>query len=253
MTQSFPPLGSQITVLVANTGDGSMSEGVGAALDHRWDLEPAAARALQGELAGRIVREDRLDGPRLIAGIDLALPKDAAGRVVGRAALVVLGFPDLQVVEQQVVEQPISFPYVPGLLSFREAPLGLAAFEELGQPPDVLIVDGQGLAHPRRFGIACHLGLLLDVPSIGCAKSILIGEAEEPGPRPGDWTPLVHRGETIGAALRTRAGVRPVYVSIGHRVSLPTAIELVLRCGRGYRLPEPTHLADRIASRRGGV
>jgi deoxyribonuclease V len=112
-------------------------------------------------------------------------------------------------------------------------------------------VDGHGIAHPRRCGIACHLGLLLDLPTIGCAKSILVGQAEEPGPNPGDWTPLVHRGETIGAALRTGPKTKPIYVSIGHRVSLASAIALVSQCGRGYRLPEPTRLADRIASRRG--
>jgi deoxyribonuclease V len=152
--------------------------------------------------------------------------------------------------EERVVELPVTFPYIPGLLSFREAPVGLAAISALETRPDLLLVDGHGLAHPRRCGIACHLGLLLDLPTIGCAKSILVGQAEEPGPNPGDWTPLDNRGETIGAALRTRPKTRPIYVSIGHRVSLASAIALVSQCGRGYRLPEPTRLADRIASRR---
>ena len=218
---------------------------------HPWDLEPAAARALQRELAARVVREDHLGELRLVAGLDLGFPRDAAGREVGRAALVVLRAADLGLVERRVAERPVTFPYVPGLLSFRESPVALAAFETLAARPDLLIVDGHGFAHPRRFGIACHLGVLLDLPTIGCAKSILVGRADEPGPRPGDWTPLVDRGETIGAALRTRAGVKPIFVSIGHRVSLETAIELVLRCGRGYRLPEPTRLAHQAASRRG--
>ena len=228
--------------------DDASAQPAAMGLRHSWDLDPSAARALQRELATQVVREDRFGELRLLAGLDLGFPRDAAGREVGRAALVVLRAADLGPVEQRIVERPVSFPYVPGLLSFRESPVALAAFEALAERPDLLIVDGHGLAHPRRFGIACHLGLLLDLPTIGCAKSILVGRAEEPGPRPGDWTPLVDRGETIGAVLRTRAGVKPVYVSVGHRVSLPTAIDLVLRCGRGYRLPEPTRLAHLAAS-----
>jgi deoxyribonuclease V len=220
--------------------------------DHAWDLDPADARALQRELAGRVVREDRFNEIRTVAGLDLGFP-GAAGGEVGRAALVVLRLPELEVVERQVVERPVGFPYIPGLLSFRESPVALAAFEALERRPDLLMVDGQGLAHPRRFGIACHLGVILDIPALGCAKSILVGRAAEPGPEPGAWTPLVDRGETVGAALRTRARVKPVYVSIGHRVSLETAIDLTLRCGRGYRLPEPTRLADRAASARGDI
>jgi deoxyribonuclease V len=218
---------------------------------HRWDLDPAEARALQLQLAQQVVREDRLGTIRAVAGVDLGFPKTPDGSVLGRAAVVVLRVPDLDLVEERVVERPVTFPYIPGLLSFREAPVGLAAIGSLETRPDLLLVDGQGLAHPRRCGIACHLGLLLDLPTIGCAKSILVGHAEEPGPDPGDWTPLVHRGETIGAALRTRPKTKPIYVSTGHRVSLASAIELVSQCGRGYRLPEPTRLADRIASRRG--
>ena len=220
-------------------------------LSHLWDLDEAEARALQRRLAGQVVREDRFDTIRTVAGIDLGFPRTPDGSELGRAAVVVLRWPDLDLVEERVVEQPVTFPYIPGLLSFREAPVGLAAMASLEQRPDLLLVDGHGLAHPRRFGIACHIGLLLDLPTIGCAKSILAGRAEEPGPNPGDWTPLVHRGETIGAALRTRPKVKPIYVSTGHRVSLASAIAFVSECGRGYRLPEPTRLADRIASRRG--
>jgi deoxyribonuclease V len=219
-------------------------------LFHRWDLDPAEARALQRQLAGQVVREDRLGTVRAVAGVDLGFPPTQDGSVLGRAAVVVLRLPDLDLVEERVVERPVTFPYVPGLLSFREVPVGMAAVASLEHRPDLLLVDGHGLAHPRRCGIACHLGLLLDLPTIGCAKSILVGRAEEPGPNPGDWTPLVHRGETIGAALRTRPKTKPIYVSIGHRVSLASAIALVSQCGRGYRLPEPTRLADRIASRR---
>ena len=218
-------------------------------IEHRWDLTPAEAQALQRQLAGRVIREDRFGEIRTVAGLDLGFPT-AAGGTVGRAALVVLSLPELEIVERQVVERPVAFPYVPGLLSFRESPVALAAFEALSRRPDLVIVDGQGLAHPRRFGIACHLGVLLDLPTIGCAKSILVGRAAEPGPLPGDWTPLVDRGEIIGAAVRTRPKTKPLYISIGHRVSLETAIDLVLRCGRGYRLPEPTRLADQLASNR---
>jgi len=218
---------------------------------HRWNLDEAEARALQRQLAREVVQEDRFGEIRTVAGVDLGFPRTPDGNELGRAAVVVLRWPDLALVEERVVEQPVTFPYIPGLLSFREAPVGLAAIRSLETRPDLLLVDGQGLAHPRRCGIACHLGLLLDLPTIGCAKSILTGQAEEPGPNPGDWTPLVNRGEIIGAALRTRPKTKPIYVSIGHRISLASAIELVSQCGRGYRLPEPTRLADRIASRRG--
>ena len=224
---------------------------VTSALLHRWDLDPSEARALQRQLAERVVREDRFGTIRTVAGVDLGFPKTPDGGVLGRAAVVVLRVPDLDLVEERIVERPVTFQYVPGLLYFREAPVGMAAVASLEHRPDLLLVDGHGLAHPRRCGIACHLGLLLDLPTIGCAKSILVGHAEEPGPNPGDWAPLVYRGETIGAALRTRPKTKPIYVSIGHRVSLTSAIALVSQCGRGYRLPEPTRLADRIASRRG--
>ncbi len=213
---------------------------------HRWDVTPAEARALQRELASQVVLEDRLGEIQHVAGIDLAFPR-RGGAVIGRAALVVLDWPSLRPSTRLVVERPVTFPYVPGLLSFRESPLALAAFERLERPPDLVVVDGHGYAHPRRFGIACHLGLLLDLPTVGCAKSILVGTAAEPGSEPGDWTPLVEGGEVIGAAVRTRRGSKPVYVSIGHRVALGTAVDLIVRSCRGYRLPEPTRLADRLS------
>lgn len=167
---------------------------------------------------------------------------------ITRAAVVVLGFPGLAPVEQAMARQPTRFPYVPGYLSFREAPAVLAALKQLRQPPDLLLCDGQGLAHPRRFGLACHLGLLLDIPSIGVAKSRLIGTHAEVPEAKGDWAALEDHGEIIGAVLRTRAGAKPVYVSVGHRVSLATAIDYVMRCTTRYRLPETTRHAHRLAS-----
>jgi deoxyribonuclease V len=156
----------------------------------------------------------------------------------------------METVETALVRHPTSFPYVPGLLSFREAPAILAALSGLKTPPDLLMCDGQGIAHPRRLGIASHLGVLADLPSIGVAKSILVGRHAPLDDHPGAWQPLINRGEVIGAALRTRQGVKPVYVSVGHRLSLETAIELVLRCTSKYRLPEPTRQAHHLASQK---
>ena len=213
---------------------------------HPWDLTPGEAMALQRELASRVVRcgspsERRV---RLIAGADCAFDKPN-GRAVG--AVVVLAWPSLDVVEEVTVEAPVTFPYVPGLLSFRETPVLLAAFEKLRAAPDLLMVDGHGHAHPRRFGYACHLGLLLDIPTIGVAKSRLIGEqGTVAGPR-GSRADLTHEGEVIGSMLRTRQGVRSAYVSVGHRIALEAAEAWALRCAKGYRVPEPTRLADRLA------
>jgi deoxyribonuclease V len=228
-----------------------MQPRIDPSLNHAWDISPGEARSLQKELAGKVSQVDGFGELQTVAGLDLGYPRTASGEEIGRAAVVTLRFPSLEPVEERVVLQPVSFPYVPGLLSFREAPVGLAAVAALETPPDLIVVDGHGRAHPRRFGIACHLGVLLDHPTIGCAKSILVGRADEPGPLPGDWTPLVHQGEVIGAALRTRARVKPVYISVGHKISLETAIKTIVECLRGYRLPEPTRLADRLASQRG--
>jgi deoxyribonuclease V len=216
---------------------------------HDWDLQPPAARALQRRLASEVLQEDRLDPIRRVAGVDVGFPlRD--GAPVARAAAVLLSFPDLAPLAETVIEEPVRYPYIPGLLSFRETPPILAALARLPEPPDLILVDGQGRAHPRRFGIACHLGLVADRPTIGCAKSRLIGRYSDPLPDAGAWTPLIDRDETIGAVLRTRARTNPVFVSIGHRVSLATAVALTLRCCRGLRLPEPTRLADRLASNR---
>ncbi len=208
---------------------------------HRWAVTPREAAAIQRRLAARIVLSPPPGRPvRRVAGLDCAY---AAGRVF--AAVVVLRLPGLRVEEQVVLSMPISFPYVPGLLSFREAPALARALRRLRRAPDLLLVDGHGLAHPRRMGLACHVGLLAGVPSVGVAKSILVGEFAPP-PRPaGSWTPLVHRGATVGAALRLRDGGNPVLVSPGHLCDLASAIRWVSACAAGHRLPEPTFLADR--------
>lgn len=188
--------------------------------------------------------ENQLGVVHRVAGVDAHYD---AGRVW--AAVVVMSLPDLVTVESALIQRPLAFPYVPGLLSFREAPAILDALHRLSGRPDLLLVDGQGLAHPRRFGLACHLGVLADVPTIGVAKSRLVGTHQEPGIARGAWSPLIDRGETIGAVLRTRRAVKPVFVSVGHRISLETAIDLVLRCTSRFRLPEPIREADRLSRR----
>jgi deoxyribonuclease V len=203
------------------------------------------AIALQRRLAPRVERRDRLDEVRTVAGVDVGYDEE---RGMARAAVVALSFPGLRPVDWAVARVPVRFPYVPGLLSFREIPAALAAFERLRRMPDLILCDGQGIAHPRRFGIASHLGLLLDRPTIGVAKTRLVGEHRVPAQRRGAWTPLTDAGEVIGAVLRTRAGARPLYVSIGHRVSLATALAWVLACTPRYRLPETTRAAHRLAS-----
>jgi deoxyribonuclease V len=212
---------------------------------HPWDLAPDAARAVQRQLAALVETRDRLDPPQRVAGVDVAFPRRATGPTA-RAAAVLLHFPDLEPLAARAVEEPVRYPYIPGLLSFREAPAILRALEHLPAAPDLLLVDGQGRAHPRRFGIACHLGVLLDRPTIGCAKSRLVGAYTEPPPQLGAWTPLRDGDEVIGAVVRTRPGARPLFVSVGHRVSLETAVALVLACCRGHRLPEPVRLADAL-------
>jgi deoxyribonuclease V len=210
----------------------------------RWDLSPQAAVEQQRALAERVRPVDDLGPVNSVAGVDVGFEE---GNTVARAAVVVLEFPLLLPIAAAVARRPVTFPYVPGLLAYRELPAIFGAFEQLDTEADLILVDGQGRAHPRRFGIACHLGVLLDKPTIGCAKSVLVGRAEPPADPVGAWTPLVHKGETVGASLRTRRGTNPIYVSVGHRVRLETAIALVLDCCKGYRLPEPTRLAHRVA------
>ena len=212
---------------------------------HPWDVTPAQARAIQVDGRGRVIAEDRLGDVRRVAGIDLGFEQ---GGAISRAAVAVLDFPELRLVESAVARLPTRFPYVPGLLSFRETPAVLEALGRLSERPDLLLCDGQGYAHPRRFGLACHLGVLTGLPSIGVAKSRLIGTHGALPEQKRAWVPLLDGDETIGAVLRTRSAVAPLYVSIGHRVSLPTAIRWVLACTTRYRLPETTRHAHRLAS-----
>lgn len=212
---------------------------------HPWPDDVAGARRVQEELRERVVAEDRFGDIGRVAGVDVGFED---GGETTRAAVAVLGFPDLELRTHAVARRPTTFPYVPGYLSFREIPAVLDAWDSLEERPDLVLCDAHGYAHPRRCGLASHLGILLDVPTIGVAKSRLVGEHEEPGPEKGEWTPLVHDGETIGAVLRSRTDVKPVFVSVGHRVSLETAVELTLRCAPRYRLPETTRRAHRLAS-----
>ena len=211
---------------------------------HNWQVSVAQAKDIQQRLAEQVSTSGEVIAPRYIAGVDISAPK-ASGVATG--AVVVLSYPELRVVETKIANSRLEFPYIPGLLSFRESPLILAACQELIITPDLILVDGQGIAHPRRIGLASHLGLLLNTPTIGCAKSRLCGEHEEPGSEPGSYAELRDRGEVIGAALRTKSGVTPIYVSTGHKIDLQNAIHWVLECCRGYRVPEPTRLAHLAA------
>ncbi len=214
-------------------------------LNPAWDLTPKEAIALQLSLGKAVIREDRLTPPTRIAGIDVGF--EDSGRVT-RAAVAVLAFPSLRPAAQAIARLPTRFPYIPGLLSFRELPAVLQALAQLEQKPDLLLCDGHGRAHPRRFGLACHLGVLTDIPSIGVGKTRLIGTHEPVPDEKGAWVSLIHRGELVGAVLRTRRGVKPIYVSIGHRISLHTAVSYVLAATTRFKLPETTRAAHRLAS-----
>ncbi len=217
---------------------------------HGWALTIEEAIAIQEKLRGEIITSDSFPEPvQYVAGVDMGFEAEGT---ISRAALAVLSFPDLKLLEYAIARRPTSFPYVPGFLSFREIPAVLDALEKINIIPDLILCDGQGIAHPRRFGIASHLGLILDMPTIGVAKSLLIGKHQEVPEEKGSWQPLLNRGETIGAVLRTRTGTKPVYVSSGHRISLTTAIDYVLRCTPKYRLPETTRIADKLASQKPG-
>lgn len=213
---------------------------------HRWSMSPAAAIRLQKRLAAR-VRIQRMRGAvRLVAGADLAFSRDGTRCLAG---VVIYDLETGETVEEALAWRAVRFPYVPGLLSFRETPAVLAAVRKLKTVPDLFMFDAHGLAHPRRFGLASHAGLLMDRPSVGCAKSRLCGEHGEPPATPGRFAPLIHRGETVGAVLRTRRGVKPVFVSPGHRVSLEDGVRLVTACVTRYRLPEPTRRAHLLVTR----
>ena len=213
---------------------------------HPWDLSPQEAMALQRRLAGRVVFRPLPRHLRLIAGVDVGYGKH--GETVA-AAVAVHAFPGLELVELVQVEDRVSFPYIPGLLSFREIPPLLSAFRKLRNQPGAVLCDGQGLAHPRRLGLASHLGLWLNLPTIGCAKTRLVGEHGEPRPCRGQYRSLTSRGERVGVVLRTRPGVKPIYVSPGHLVDLDGCRRLVLRCCRGFRIPEPIRTAHQTVQR----
>jgi deoxyribonuclease V len=214
---------------------------------HSWQASVAEAREIQIRLAPLVARTDHMITPAYIGGVDISVDKTQG---TATAAAVVLSYPGLELVEQSIVTGRLEFPYVPGLLSFREAPLTLSVCEKLHITPDLVMVDGQGLAHPRRFGLACHLGLLLDRPTLGCAKSRLIGQYAPMSEAAGSCSQLMDAGEVIGLVVRTREGIKPVFVSVGHRISLEAAMHWVLKCRRGYRLPEPCRLAHLAATGR---
>ncbi|OFW59305.1 MAG: hypothetical protein A2Y75_10690 [Candidatus Solincola sediminis] len=213
---------------------------------HPFDLTVKEAMRLQEELRGQVVDGLSFDPKtiRRVAGTDISYLRELR---LALAAVVIMDFPSMEVIEESRHVVEVDFPYVPGLLSFRELPALLPALEALHREPDVIFVDGQGLAHPRGMGIASHLGIITEKPTIGCAKSRLIGEAEEPGSVVGDWSPLLYEGRRIGAVLRTRQSVKPLYVSVGHLIDLETAIDMVLACSKGYRLPEPQRRAHSMA------
>ncbi|MHC4148165.1 MAG: deoxyribonuclease V [Planctomycetota bacterium] len=213
---------------------------------HNWNLSYSQAIGLQKLLAGNMQLAPLKKPPKIIAGLDCALSKNGQKII---AAVVVLKLPDFELVETTSAVRKLTFPYIPGLLSFREAPACLAAVEKLKTEPDLFIVDGQGIAHPRRLGLASHLGLFFDKPTIGCAKSRLIGTFEEPPPQKGSYSPLKDKGDTIGAVLTTRDNVKPLFVSVGNRCRLDDAIKWTLKCTLKYRLPEPTRLAHQSVTR----
>jgi deoxyribonuclease V len=213
---------------------------------HSWNLSPKSAIELQRQLAGQILLSRHHHAPvRTVAGVDVSYRKHGSTFF---AAVVVLAFPGLNLIDQASAIAEVTFPYIPGLLSFRELPPLLEAFRRLQTIPDLVLVDGQGIAHPRRLGLASHLGLWLDLPTIGCAKSRLVGEADEVGENRGASQPLLDKGEEIGRVLRTRSRVRPLFISPGHLIDIAATVELTLACDGGYRLPEPTRQAHRLSN-----
>lgn len=217
---------------------------------HRWDVTPKEAMEIQRQLSSRLIVEELQREPRSVAGCDISFDK---GSDVVYAGIVVLELPTLVEVAQSTTIFQVKFPYIPGLLSFRESPALLEAWEKLTIQPDVVMIDGQGYAHPRRFGIASHFGVLVDLPAVGCAKTLLVGRFEEPDTKAGSSSPIIDKEEIVGAALRTQDGVSPVFVSVGHRIDLESAIDIVMRCTKDYRIPEPTRQAHILvnALRRG--
>lgn len=205
----------------------------------------AEAKLIQEQLRHQVITEDKLETVRYVAGVDVGFKNNYQ---ITQAAVAVLSFPSLELVESAIAQIPTTFPYVPGFLSFREIPAIIEALKKIQTTPDLILCDGQGLAHPRRFGLACHLGVLLDLPTIGVAKSLFIGKHEELPLDKGNWQPLIDKNETVGMVLRSRTKVKPIYISIGHKISLPTAKDYVMKCLTKYRLPETTRWADKLAS-----
>lgn len=210
-------------------------------INHSWNLTEPEACLLQQELAAKVLKEDQFDEIHLVAGVDVAYKKHSDKLV---AAAVILDANTLKVIETVTAEDQAQFPYIPGLFSFRELPPFIKVFSRLKHAPDLIVCDGQGYAHPRRFGLACHLGVIFDVPTIGCGKTRLLGEHKEPDTERGAIVPLFDNGEVIGNVLRTQNGINPIYVSIGHRISLATACEWILKLSPKYRMPETTRQAD---------
>ncbi|MBA3954371.1 deoxyribonuclease V [Candidatus Dependentiae bacterium] len=213
---------------------------------HSWEVTKETAIELQRELSKNIIKEDHVGQVNFIAGIDMAINESTS---MGRAAVVLMTYPDLVIIEKHVYEAPLHIPYIPGLLSFREIPCMLGAFAKLKQRPDLLLVDGMGIAHPRGLGIASHLGLWLNIPTIGCGKSLLVGhyDSTQLKVQAGSWVPLIYKKQVIGTVVRTRTNVSPLFISLGHLISLQTSIDYVLLCSKGYRLPEPVRQADKLS------
>lgn len=210
-----------------------------------WPKTVQEAKIVQESLRNQVIKYNQLNSVKYVAGVDVGF-KD--NYTISQAAVVVLSFPDLKLQESAITSIPTTFPYIPGFLSFREIPVILQALATISLKPDLILCDGQGLAHPRRFGLASHLGVLLDIPTIGVAKSLLVGKYAELPENKGNWVYLIHKKEIVGAVVRSRDKVKPIYVSIGHRISLETAINYVLKCTTKYRLPETTRQADYLAS-----
>jgi deoxyribonuclease V len=213
---------------------------------HDWNISYSQAAALQKQLAGKVQLTPLKNPPRLIAGLDCALSKDGQKII---ACAVVIKLPGLEPVETKTAKKKVSFPYIPGLLSFREAPVCIAAVEKLKSKPDLFLIDGQGIAHPRRLGLAAHLGLFFDTPTMGCAKSRLTGSFKDPLPEKGCHSELKDKDEVIGAVVRTRTNVKPVFVSVGNKCTLKDAVKITLACTTKYRLPEPARFAHQLVSK----
>lgn len=212
---------------------------------HPWNVTPREAAKIQLRIRQRLELDDRLPTIKRVAGADVALDLERRRAIAG---VIIYDFPEMREVERVWAERPLTFPYVPGLLSFREIPVLLKAFARVRHAPDLIFYDGHGFAHPRRFGIACHLGVLLDRPSIGCAKSLLVGTHDDPPRQAGAWAPLLEDEEVLGAVLRTREGVKPIYITQGHRISLPQAIKFARAVCDGFRIPRPTRDADHFVA-----